>query len=75
MDEDQLVLQSIIDVNLPKFKGHDLPLFKGIIVDLFPTVKVETSDDDPLKDSIVETCQELNLQTADYFVEKIVQVI
>lgn len=40
-DEDQIVLRAISDCNVPKFLSGDIPLFKGIIKDLFPKIDLK----------------------------------
>lgn len=74
LPEDVLVLRSIIDVNLPKFLSPDVPLFNGIVSDLFPGVQIEPPDRSAMKQAFVDVCFQKGLMAEDYFWEKVVQI-
>ncbi|CAH8538598.1 unnamed protein product [Heterobilharzia americana] len=72
-NENIILLRSIIDVNLPKFLAHDIPLFRGIISDLFPGIALPEADYSLFLAEVHKVCQERNIQAVNFFTEKIIQ--
>jgi dynein heavy chain len=74
MDEELILLRALRDVNMPKFLSEDIPLFNGIIRDLFPGIQEEEVDYGKLMGAIKEAVIEMKLQVIDNFLTKCIQL-
>ncbi|GAB1598116.1 dynein heavy chain 3, axonemal-like [Argonauta hians] len=72
--EELLVLKSIKDVNLPKFLSQDIILFEGIISDLFPGLEVPQDESSQLKEAIIKSLKQIQLQPVPWYIEKLIQI-
>ena len=72
--EQLLLLKAIMDVNLPKFLSQDIPLFQGIISDLFPGITLTKPDYGVFMEAMRDNCKKRKIQSVDWFLEKIVQI-
>lgn len=63
------------DSNIPKFLEHDLPLFMGIIVDLFPKVEIPNINYGNLQKAIEDQLENKNYQKPKKFLIKIIQLM
>ncbi|KAM6951542.1 dynein axonemal heavy chain 3 [Aplochiton taeniatus] len=73
-DESILLLRALMDVNMAKFLAQDVPLFQGIISDLFPGVVLPKPDYDLLLQALTNNIAKLKLQPVPWFIGKIIQV-
>ncbi|XP_039273758.2 dynein axonemal heavy chain 3-like isoform X3 [Styela clava] len=73
-DESILMLRALMDVNMAKFLAQDVPLFNGIISDLFPGVILPAPDYDVFIQSIKDNMAKLNLQPHQWSIDKMIQV-
>lgn len=48
----------MMNVNLPKFTSNDVPLFNGIVSDLFPGTVLPDQDRTLLMEALVNSCNE-----------------
>jgi dynein heavy chain len=73
-DENVLMLRSIVDVNLPKFLAPDVPLFNGIVSDLFPGVTLPEVNRGVFTDALDTITSDMNLQNIPYFKMKVIEI-
>jgi dynein heavy chain len=73
-DEMVLLLRALQDVNYPKFLEMDVPLFEGIIFDLFPGRKRPDLDYGAMLSVMKQVIKEQGLQAVSFFVTKVIQL-
>eukprot|EP01051_Picozoa_sp_SAG22_P005501 SAG22_NODE_328_length_12271_cov_9.681811_7_plen_513_part_00 len=73
-DEEMLLLRALCDVNVPKFLAMDLPLFDGIIKDLFPRLSQPEIDYGTLDTAIRSSVVDLGLQEHKFFLKKVIEL-
>jgi len=73
-NEEALLMRALQDVNVPKFLAHDLPLFAGILSDLFPGIQRPAFDYGPLLTALKESISEKNLQPVPIFLRKNIEL-
>ncbi|XP_029805794.1 dynein heavy chain 3, axonemal [Suricata suricatta] len=73
-NESVLLLRALLDVNLAKFLAQDVPLFQGIISDLFPGVVLPQPDYEVFMEVLNENIKKMNLQPVPWFIGKIIQI-
>ena len=73
--ENTVLIRAMRDSNVPKFLEHDLPLFEGIITDLFPGVKVPFIDYGVLQQKIEENLSKRDYQLIPGFIKKTIQLL
>ncbi|GFR64149.1 dynein, axonemal, heavy chain 2 [Elysia marginata] len=74
LSDEEILLLSMKDMNLAKLTSVDLPLFNGIMSDLFPGVETPTVDYSKIKTAIEEELKDQKLQVNPHSITKVVQL-
>uniref|UniRef100_A0A3B5LCR6 Dynein heavy chain hydrolytic ATP-binding dynein motor region domain-containing protein n=1 Tax=Xiphophorus couchianus TaxID=32473 RepID=A0A3B5LCR6_9TELE len=69
-----ILLMAMKDMNIAKLTSADLPLFNGIVQDLFPAVETPVIEYDTLKVAIETELRRVGLQVTPFTVTKVIQL-
>eukprot|EP00767_Chilomastix_cuspidata_P004259 gnl/Chilomastix_cuspidata/4391.p1 GENE.gnl/Chilomastix_cuspidata/4391~~gnl/Chilomastix_cuspidata/4391.p1 ORF type:complete len:5137 (+),score=567.95 gnl/Chilomastix_cuspidata/4391:1094-15412(+) len=72
-DEQAVLMRALRDMNLPKFIFEDVPLFLGLIADLFPGLDCPRQRYEDLNNAVCEAVKNADLEMLDDQVDKVVQ--
>lgn len=69
----QVLMRALRDFNLPKIVTSDVPIFLGLISDLFPQLDVPRKRDPELEKAVRQSVSELRLQPEENFILKVLR--
>ncbi|KAF2900340.1 hypothetical protein ILUMI_05842 [Ignelater luminosus] len=72
--EDQVLMRALRDFNIPKIVTDDVPVFMGLIGDLFPALDVPRKRVPEFEKLVKRSAVDLKLQPEEGFVLKVVQL-
>ncbi|XP_061694561.1 dynein axonemal heavy chain 11 [Syngnathoides biaculeatus] len=72
--EEQVLMRALRDFNLPKIVTNDVPIFLGLISDLFLQLEVPQKRDTELENAVRQSVNELRLQPEENFILKVTQL-
>lgn len=69
--EEQVLMRALRDFNIPKIVTDDIPVFMGLIGDLFPSIDVPRKRSSDFEKLIRKCLLELNLEAEDGYILKV----
>ncbi|XP_033960741.1 dynein axonemal heavy chain 11 [Pseudochaenichthys georgianus] len=72
--EEKVLMRALRDFNLPKIVTSDVPIFLGLISDLFPQLDVPRKRNPELENAVRQSVSELRLQPEENFILKVTQL-
>jgi len=74
MQEEAVLMRALRDFNIPKIIITDMPVFLGLINDLFPSIDVQRKRNLKFEETIRQCILSERLQAEDQFIRKIVEL-
>ena len=74
LEEEQLIIKSVKESNLPKLVGKDLELFEALVKDLFPCTTEPPNILEDLESQIKESMAQFNLQPLPNLLKKCLEL-
>ncbi|XP_051008480.1 dynein axonemal heavy chain 11 [Acomys russatus] len=72
--EDQVLMRALRDFNMPKIVTDDVPVFLGLVSDLFPALDVPRQRKPHFEQMVKQSTLELRLQPEESFILKVVHL-
>ncbi|KAL4716976.1 hypothetical protein ACJJTC_012787 [Scirpophaga incertulas] len=72
--EEEVLMRTLRDFNIPKIVTDDVPVFIGLIADLFPALDVPRRRDLDFEKIVKQAAKDLLLQPEDNFILKVIQL-